>query len=208
MNTYETEEQQIEAIKNWWKENGKAFIIGAVIGVGALMGGKAWLDYREGQRQSASIEFARLSDELRQNQTQSVTVHAEHIIENFANTPYGPLAALTLAKIKVEAGELDAAQSKLQWVLAHAKQNDIIHMARLRLARVMSANGQYQQALALLDNVDYEGYAAAYHEVRGDIQLAMQQQEAARASYNAALTALQAGDDRRQLQMKLADVGG
>ena len=33
MTRFETEEQQVEAIKRWWKENGTAVIIGIVLAV-------------------------------------------------------------------------------------------------------------------------------------------------------------------------------
>ena len=35
---YETEEQQVEAIKKWWKANGNTLIIGAVVGLAGLWG--------------------------------------------------------------------------------------------------------------------------------------------------------------------------
>ena len=49
MEVYETEEQQVEAIKSWWKENGKAVVLGAVIGLGGLYGWR----YYQGEIQSA-----------------------------------------------------------------------------------------------------------------------------------------------------------
>ncbi|MGU3844696.1 YfgM family protein, partial [Vibrio diabolicus] len=44
MELYDTEEQQVEAIKDWWKENGKAVIIGAVVGLGGLFGWRYYQD--------------------------------------------------------------------------------------------------------------------------------------------------------------------
>ncbi|PAR85254.1 YfgM family protein, partial [Vibrio cholerae] len=44
MELYDTEEQQVEAIKDWWKENGKAVIFGAVIGLGGLFGWRYYQD--------------------------------------------------------------------------------------------------------------------------------------------------------------------
>ena len=38
----ETEEQQIDALKEWWKQNGSAAVIGVVLGVGSLVGWKGW----------------------------------------------------------------------------------------------------------------------------------------------------------------------
>ncbi|MEI8632387.1 tetratricopeptide repeat protein [Vibrio sp. PP-XX7] len=38
MELYDTEEQQVEAIKNWWGENGKAVLIGTVVGLAGIFG--------------------------------------------------------------------------------------------------------------------------------------------------------------------------
>ena len=207
MAAYETEEQQIEALKKWWKENGKAFVIGATIGVAALLGVKGWFNYQNSQRVAASAEFQHLTQELKAGENQSVMIRADHIIDAFPSTPYAPLAAMALAKVKVEDGQLAAAQSKLQWAVDNARQDDLRHTARLRLARVMLAAGQADQALAVIDKVKPEGFAAAYQEVRGDIYVAMQQPDKARTAYQAALDALQPGEDNGILQMKLEDLG-
>jgi predicted negative regulator of RcsB-dependent stress response len=41
---YETEEQQVDAIKKWWHENGTMLIVGAVVGLAGLWG---WRYYGE-----------------------------------------------------------------------------------------------------------------------------------------------------------------
>ena len=40
MEVYETEEQQVEAVKKWWKENGVSLIVGVVMGLSAIAGWK------------------------------------------------------------------------------------------------------------------------------------------------------------------------
>ena len=53
---FATEEQQVEAIKRFWKENGVAIIIGAALGLSALWG---WRYYSESQiiaKEAASLE--------------------------------------------------------------------------------------------------------------------------------------------------------
>ena len=37
-----TEEEQVEALKSWWKENGKSLIMGVVIAVAAVFGWRGW----------------------------------------------------------------------------------------------------------------------------------------------------------------------
>ena len=38
MEIYNSDEQQAEAIKEWWKENGKAILIGAALGLVGMFG--------------------------------------------------------------------------------------------------------------------------------------------------------------------------
>ena len=42
MDVYKTEEEQVEAIKKWWQENGKSIIAGVVIGITAIFGWRAY----------------------------------------------------------------------------------------------------------------------------------------------------------------------
>ena len=54
---FETEEQQIEAIKKWFKEYGPTIIIGLVIGLGGVFGFREYQDYSETQMQTASDAY-------------------------------------------------------------------------------------------------------------------------------------------------------
>lgn len=205
MSEFETEDQQLEAVKAWWKENGKVVIIGSVLGFGAIFGTKTYMGHLESQRLEASVAFEVMGQ--MQGQTEMVSAQGQQIVANYPDTPYAALASLTLAKQHVDKGELTAAQHRLQWVIDHAKQPDILHVARLRLARVLLADDQAVQAQTLLAHVDMESYTAIYQELRGDIYLAQQQMDQARLAYADALEALDERDDRQLLQMKLDDLG-
>jgi len=207
VSNFETEDQQVEDLKKWWKENGKAVLVGAALGFAAIFGGRAYLDHQERQRIEASIEYERMSMALEQQQPETVFSHGEQIVSNYPSTVYAAMASLALAKLHVEKGELLAARNRLQWVLDHEDQADILHVARLGLARVLLADAKPDQALALLNGVNMEAYTSLYQELRGDIYLAKQQTEQARSAYAAALEAMDAQDDREILQMKIDDLG-
>ena len=42
MEVYDSEREQIEAMKKWWAQNGKAIITGLVLGLAALIGWQQW----------------------------------------------------------------------------------------------------------------------------------------------------------------------
>ena len=46
METFRTEEEQVEAIKRWWQENGKSTVLGVAIAMAAVFGWRGWNDYQ------------------------------------------------------------------------------------------------------------------------------------------------------------------
>lgn len=203
-----SEQEQIEAIKKWWKENGKMIIAGLVLGLSILFGGKAWIDYKNTLTEAASMEFEQLLEELGQKNNQAVNTRGEHIIASYPKTPYASLAALALAKIKQEEGDLESAHTRLQWVLDHARQPETLHTARVRLAKVMVAQGEAAQAITLLESIaEYpQSFIAVYEETKGDAYNVMGESAKAMQAYRKALDAASPDMSTQQLQLKLDDI--
>ncbi len=79
--------------------------------------------------------------------------------------------------------ELDKAATHLERVATSAGDEKLRPIARLRLARVQAAQGQYDKALATLGTADMGEHQSAYLEVRGDVQLAKGDRAAALQAY-------------------------
>lgn len=208
MEVYESEREQIDAIKKWWKQNGKAVMAGLVLGLISLVAWQQWQAYHKGQREGASMEYEVLIGELQQNNQQAVRDRGKRIMGEYANTPYAMMTGLILAKMSVESGDLPGARAYLQTVVNDAKQSQIKQLAQLRLARVMLAQGEADAALKLINETSNVGYVALHNEIKGDILVALGKKDEARAAYQAALKALESGQDKSVLQMKLDDLGG
>lgn len=202
-----TEEEQIEAIKKWWQENGKAVIAGLVIGTAVLFGGKYWKEKQESLAQSASTEYEAIVSEFQKNNDEVVKNRGNELISTYPESLYATMTALLLAKQNVENGDLAAAHERLQWVLDNAKQDEIKHVARVRLARVLLAQGQAEQGLVLLNSVDPGVFKPSYEEARGDIQAALNNPEAALTAYSTALAAMPENTNPQNLQMKIDNLG-
>ncbi len=205
--SYETEAQQVEAIKRWWKENGKMVVAGVVLALAGVIGGRLWLDRVETRAQAASMEYQQLLGELSAGNREAVIQRGSYLVDNYASTPYASLAALALAKMRAEAGEYPAARSRLEWVLERAEPSQYRTVARLRLARIHLAEGNAQLALNTLAEVTDRAFEAVLEELRGDVYVAMGNRAAARTAYRKALEASAPGSDTRVLQMKLDDLG-
>ena len=55
MEIYENENDQVEAVKRFFAENGKALAVGVILGVGALIGWRYWNSHQVDSARSASL---------------------------------------------------------------------------------------------------------------------------------------------------------
>lgn len=201
-----TEEQQVEAIKSWWKENGVAVVAGLVIGFGALFGWRYYTDYKDAQAGAASSLYESVQQKIKLGQTDDARLQADKIIAEYPRTPYAAMAALTAAKQAVVSNNMDEARKQLQWVLDNSRQPQFVHSARLQLMAMMLNAAEYDAALGLLATVKAGGYAAAYEEMKGDILLAKGDSKAAHEAYDKALQAEGLGaQQRRIVEVKFDD---
>jgi predicted negative regulator of RcsB-dependent stress response len=207
-----TEEEQIEAIKRWWQSNGKWVVGAIVVAVLAWFGWSSWQERQERLAQEASSKYTELltlvgegAGDLSEQQRSTAKVIAQEIIDTDASNLYGNMAGLFLAQLAVHGGELDQAESHLQGVATNAANDSMKNLANLRLARVAVAQGNFSDALALLDEDVHEAYQAAYAEARGDIYMAQDQLEQAQVAYQVALATLGPQQSGRSgiLQLKL-----
>jgi len=210
VDVYTTEEEQIEAIKKWWRENWKSLAGGVLLGLAILLGFRTYSNNRDVELGMAAYEFDAMMQAIASDKKDEAAAHAEILNSKFATTPFAVTAALAQAKLKVEKKDLLAAESFLKWALDHAKNEALKHAARLRLARVLLASNKANDALALisLSSQETAGYTASYEELKGDIYVASGKVSDAISSYNLALAAMEPSDRARQnLQMKLNDLG-
>ncbi|EOS8318431.1 YfgM family protein [Vibrio parahaemolyticus] len=202
MELYDTEEQQVEAIKDWWKENGKAVIIGAVVGLGGLFG---WRYYQDTVIQAS--ETASQSYTTAMNTLQKKAVDAQSDVQAFIESnevkEYSVLAALQLAKAQVEAKDFAAALEQLKWAQSNTKDAALSPLISYRIARIETEMGNFDAANTELGKVTDTAWAGRIAELRGDIALRQGDKDAAYAAYT---EAQQAADASPTLQMKLDDL--
>lgn len=203
-----SDDEQVEALRAWWRENGRSVIAGVVIAVVALVGWQQWNAYRQNRAEAASAEYTAFYEQILAAQpTEGVVARGEAILENYGNTPYAPLTALLLARHHVNAGELEQAAEHLRWVIAKADSKPVQAIARLRLARVLAAQQKYDEALAQLEPVPGP-LTADFQEARGDLLSAAGRADAAIGAYRAALADQNLMPQRRAIiQLKLNDLG-
>lgn len=179
---YETEEQQVQAIKQFWKDNGTAIILGAVIGIGGLWGWRYYNDSTISTKEEASVEFNKSIDSL--IGTENVDV-LNTFVTNHKDSGYAPLAALIIAQQAVDKEDYDAAKSALKQAIS--KDVEISDVARLRLADIHIELAEYSQALTVLSSVASSAFKDQVEELKGDALLAQDDFDGAQTAYAAAL---------------------
>jgi predicted negative regulator of RcsB-dependent stress response len=204
MEINETEEQRIEHIKAWWKENASSLITGLLLGLALLFGAKSWFAYQDRKAEEASNVYVTMTTAFARGDENQVTDRAGILIGEYSSSPYATLAALMLAKLKLDHGELEAAHAQLQWALDKSRSTALRPLLRLRLARVMVAEGKLDEAEALLaQSPPDKAYAPLYNELKGDIHAARGAIDQARAEYEIALAGLpQESAEHRLVQLK------
>lgn len=209
MEGYASDQEQVEAIKRWWRTNGKAILLGVIVGASIIVGWRLWSNHQATQAELASIEYEQVLIDMRRGDNKAALDRGARLVEQQRDTPYAALAALALAKIKVEDKDQQGARYYLQWVADNAKQPALKDIARLRLARVMLADGEAAAALDALKEVDMEAYGVPAQEIKGDILVALNRLDEARSAYRSAIKATTGpGEDQDRLQMKLSAIGG
>ncbi len=204
-----TEQEQLEDIKHWWEKNGKFVLIFVVLAFSAAIGGKVWRDYQVATEERLSAEYEAIIAQMQNGESDQALQQGSLFIEQNSDSGYASLVALALAKLEVEREQLDNARLRLQWVMEHAQDDSLKHVARLRLARVLMAQDQLDQALALTTIGDTGAFARNYAVVKGDLYALKGDAALAKTAYQAALDDPDTGPQlRNQLQMKLDALGG
>ena len=208
MDANETDEQRLEHIKAWWRENASSVITGLLLGLALLFGAKSWFAYQERKADEASNIYATMMSALSRGEEDLVNDRAGVLIGEYSSTPYATLAALVLAKVKLEQGIPEAAHAQLQWALDKSGSEALRPLVRLRLARVMVAEGNLDGAQALLAQVPKaSAFAPMVNELQGDIHVARGAVDEARSEYEIALAALPPESaEYRLLQLKYENI--
>jgi predicted negative regulator of RcsB-dependent stress response len=207
-----TDEEQVEAIKQWWKNNGSSLLIGIGAALAIVFGWQAWQNHQAQQRTEAANQFVTLMNAFgTEDETSADTVAfvAKTLRDDHADSAYAVYANLMLARVQLmQNSDTEGAVESLQWALEKAVDTQPLALVvRSRLAQAQMALEDYDAALATIDGAkDSDAFGVIFAELRGDILLAKGDQEGARDAY---LAAREQGEENRSgiLQLKLADLG-
>jgi predicted negative regulator of RcsB-dependent stress response len=202
---YETEEQQVEAIKKWWKANGNTLIISAVVGLAGLWG---WRFYNKSVISAQETTSQAYTDMLLQFEAQDGEKGLESIsafAADNADNSYGVLASLLLAKEAVAQKNYELAKTQLVQLQTQNSYEPLNAVINLRLARVQAELGEYEAALTTLALITEKRFLAKAYQVKGAVYLQQGDQEKARSAFQDAINVSQGHIDS-VLQLQFDDL--
>jgi predicted negative regulator of RcsB-dependent stress response len=203
----ETDEEQVEKIKKWWQENGRAVIAGVVIGVGGLFGYRYWVELNESTAERASAHFSEMLKAMEASDSSNIISQAETLISDYSETEYALLARFALARNFVVAEEYDQARQQLEQIVGSAGTSPLGYLARKRLAAVQMQQAKPELALATLAVEFPLAFHAEVEELKGDIYASLGNVGEAVSAYRKAQKGVPAPANSQYIQQKIDDLG-
>ena len=204
MEQFQTEEQQVEAIKQFWKENGTVLVGGFAAGLAAFVGFNFYKDSKLESEMAASDRFQTVVELAEADKAQFLQQGDKFIQEN-GDSSYAALTALALAKDAADEKAWDKVAGHLQTAIDKAPSAEIKAIATIRLARVQVQQNELEKALSTLSAQLPNAFNATVEEIKGDIYVMQDKKALARNAYQAAIDA-DASSSNPSLQMKLDDL--
>ena len=191
------EEQEINQLKDWWKENGKTIIIAFILGVGGMFGWRYWQAHQAEKIAQASAQYDALIYSAQQDE-QAKKANIEQFVQDNSKTAYAVFALLDEAKKATEKQDFAAAEVNLNQALTQSQDEVLTSIVALRLSAVQFQLGQLDNALTTLNQVKGESFNARKAILTGDIQIAKGDKVAAKNSFE------QAQQSGSQLEQQMA----
>ena len=207
-----TEQEQIAAAKQWFKENGMPIIIGIVVAVSSYSGWNFYQNYQTKQVATAAQIYQKFDEAMQlivansQESTEQIDVAAhltEQLQNDFDSNMHAILATLQMARVEVERNNLEQAKQYLLWSSDRVPDEGLQQVVDYRLAQVEHSLGNAEAALQLL-NKDNNNFSSMYQELRGDILIQQSRIEEAVAAYQKALEQAESSQ-KGLLELKIAD---
>lgn len=206
----QTEEEQIEGIKEVWRRHGVPVLTGVVLALVGVFSWNGWTNHQENKAVNASALYQNMLESVLESDTEANRARgaelAEQLRSDYAGTQYAYYAALMQARLAVDSGDFTTAENLLREVVGEADDVALKEVATQRLARVLAQLDRADEALELFDSPVAGELLSGREEVRGDLLLSLGRLSDARQAYQAALQATSDQRARPQLQLKIDDL--
>ncbi|MDD4911821.1 MAG: tetratricopeptide repeat protein [Sideroxydans sp.] len=202
------EQEQVDALKAWWKDNGKYVVGVAVVGLLAFAGSQYWKKHQVSQSEEAAQLYVEVVKQASSNDAKRIGDAADALASRYGSSAYAPRAQLLAAQASLQAKDVARAKTQLLWVTEHASEAALQDAAHLKLASTLLDEKKFDEALKQLDATHPESFTGLYADLKGDVLSAMGKNAEAKTAYQLALDKTDEKSMYRNLiQLKLDGLG-
>lgn len=202
------EQEQLDAVKQFWNRYGTLITWLLIAALGGYATWNGWTWWQRDQATKAGAIFDELDRAAQTGDADKVNRVFSDLKDRYPGTAFAQQGGLLTAKVLIDKGQAEAAQSALAWVATNATESEYQTIARLRLAGVLLDGKKYDDALKQLEAATAAGFEALVDDRRGDVLFAQGKLDEAKAAYNRAWTAMDPKIEyRRLIEAKLAAMG-
>jgi predicted negative regulator of RcsB-dependent stress response len=201
------EQEQLDSLKAFWKQYGNLISAVLIIVFGSIAAYNGYQWWERSKSAQAAAMFDEVERAAKEGDAAKISRSFTDMKDRFAGTTYAAQAGLLSAKALYDKGQAEQAKAPLEWVAANAADESYRAIAKLRLASLLFEAKNYDAALKLTDGLPKE-FAALAADRRGDILLAQNKRDEAKAAFEAAYKGLdERSDYRRIVEVKLNALG-
>ena len=205
MDVLTDEHEREEVVRKWWHEHWKPIALGVVIALAGLVGVRQYQAYQLEENQKTALAVYQLQSQLEKKGAAVYTETEQFINEH--HDIYGSILALDMAISYLNGQQYAQAAQKIEFAMKNG--GDLIApQASLVMARLQGQQGNYNEAMRTLAQINSTAYKAEIAEVRGDLLMAQDDREGAHQAYQDAISARQEASLQISpiLQMKFDNV--
>jgi predicted negative regulator of RcsB-dependent stress response len=185
--SYDFEEQErLAELKAWWEDNRLFVLLAVIAALVAFASYRGWVYWSARQAEEAAALYKPVAEAAKAKDAKKIPEAAQVVIDKHPGSYYASEAALVIAKNAFEAGNLEEARKRLEWVMGNGV-DEHKGVARMRLAAILMEQKKYDEALKVLDAGKDEAFVPLAADLRGDIMLAQGRLDEARAAYKLAI---------------------
>ena len=203
------EQEQLDALKAWWKQYGNVATWILILVLLSFSAWKGWGLYQSKQSMQASLLYEAIENAIKSNDQAKAQSALSEIQNKYAKTDYASMASLLAAKNLFLQTNLKGSQEQLIWVVNNTKSPELKSLAKIRLAGIFLDIKSFDEALKQLSGEFPKELNANVADRKGDILVAQNKIDEARLAYQSALDLSSNKNPNKQLiQLKLDALGG
>ena len=154
------EQEQLDAIKSFWKQYGNLITWTLILVLGAFAAWNGWNWYQRDQGIKAGAMFDELDRSVQSGDVERSAKIFSDLQARYPAAQWTAQGGLMLARLQIEKGQGDAATQVLRWVVDKSKDEGLRALAALRWAGIELDAKRWDEALKALDSANVKGYEA------------------------------------------------